>query len=224
MSDAKISGICGVDEAGRGPVIGPMVVAGVKVDDESALIKLRVRDSKKCTKARREKLANKIKEICEWRVERISAFEIDKMRERMTINEIEVLYFSKIIADLRPSVAYVDSADANEMGFAIALKSHLRACMGMDGEKISVISRHGADDIYAVVSAASIIAKVERDAEIKRIEEELGVEIGSGYPSDKRTVDFLLNWVREHGELPPYTRKSWKTVKKIIYKVGHLDI
>ena len=64
-------------------------------------------------------------------------------------------------------------------------------------------------------SAASIIAKTTRDNEIEKIKEEIGVDFGSGYPSDVRTITFIEGWVKEKRGLPPYTRKSWKTVKRM---------
>ncbi len=56
----------------------------------------------------------------------------------------------------------------------------------------------------------------KRDEEVELIEKELGEEIGSGYPSDIRTRDFLMKWIDEHGDLPPYTRKSWETAREML--------
>jgi ribonuclease HII len=82
--------------------------------------------------------------------------------------------------------------------------------------EIEIISKHGADETYPIVSAASIIAKTTRDYEVKKIKEELGSDLGSGYPSDETTIKFLEKWIHDYGELPPYTRRSWKTAQRIL--------
>ena len=118
--------ICGVDEAGRGPVIGPLVVAGVIFKSESILIENNVRDSKQITPKRREKLENIIKEYAEkFALISISASDIDDMRNVMTLNEIEVNAFIKIIQKLKPSISYVDSADVNDKRFGNNILSRL---------------------------------------------------------------------------------------------------
>jgi ribonuclease HII len=201
--------ICGVDEAGRGPVIGPMVVAGVMVEDERPLMDLKVKDSKKCTPNMREKLAKQIQGIANFEVQVISASDIDIMRERYTMNQIESKLFATIIEKLKPDVAYVDSADVREEFFGQEILKELEF-------KVDIISKHGADDLYPVVSAASIIAKTRRDEEVKKIEEKIGVPIGSGYPSDVKTINFLEKWIKEKGILPPHTRHSWKTAQRLL--------
>lgn len=200
--------IAGVDEAGRGPVIGPLVFAGIAVNDEEKLKKLGVKDSKRHSPARREKLAEEIKKIAEYETLIITADEIDEKRKVMTINDVEVEGFAEIIKKLKPDIVYVDAADVDEERFKNDILRKL------DFE-VEIISKHKADDIYPVVSGASIIAKTTRDYEIEKIKEEIGVDFGSGYPSDVRTRMFLEQWVKEKGSLPPYTRKSWKTVTRM---------
>ena len=80
---------------------------------------------------------------------------------------------------------------------------------------MEVFAEHRADRNHLVVAAASILAKVERDRSIREIEKNLGLKIGSGYSSDPTTVLFLEEWVKEHGDLPPFARKSWKTAERI---------
>ena len=107
--------ICGVDEAGRGPVIGPLVVAGVNFRDESRVMRLKVKDSKQLSPQRREILAKEIKEFASnYEVLIISAKDIDDMRKVMTLNEIEVNAFTTVIKKLKPEICYVDSADVNQ--------------------------------------------------------------------------------------------------------------
>ena len=215
--------ICGVDEAGKGPVLGPLVVAGVSFENDSKLIENNVRDSKKCTPKRRELLAKKIKEIAlNYEIILISASDIDDMRKVMTLNEIEVNTFSKIINKLKPDVCYVDSADVDDKRFGRDILSRLSF-------KPEIVSKHKADDIYPVVGAASILAKTMRDEEVRKIEQELrkklDLPMGSGYPADPITQKFLKEWVSNFGEMPPYTRLSWKTSQRILKenKVKKLD-
>ena len=199
---------CGVDEAGRGPVIGPMVIAGVCAD-EKKLMKIGVKDSKKLSPSRREKLAQEIRKIADKIVIRkVEPEEIDETRNVMTINKMEEKLFADIIRELHCKKVYVDAADVDEERFARNILSYLN-------KEVKIISRHKADDIYPEVSAASIIAKVERDKIIEEISKEIG-EFGSGYPSDPRTREFIKEYCRKYGKLPPHTRKSWDTVKKII--------
>ncbi len=206
--------ICGVDEAGKGPVLGPLVIAGVLIDDESILVKLNVKDSKKITPKRRTILSQKIIEVSEnFEILVIAAKDIDDMRKVMTLNEIEVNAFSKVIKKLKPEICYVDSVDVNERRFGRDILANLSF-------KPEIISKHKADEIYPVVSAASILAKTKRDEEVKRIANELEYKInlplGSGYPADPITQKFLKTWYEKFGKLPPYTRQSWKTVKNMI--------
>jgi len=215
--------ICGADEAGRGPVVGPMVVAGVKLKDEVELIKNEVKDSKKLSSKRREYLAKIIKEIAiDYDILVISASDIDDMRKVMTLNEIEVHAFAKVIKKLKPEVCYVDSADVNEKRFGRDILSELSF-------KPEIVSKHKADDIYPIVGAASILAKTKRDEEVKRIEQKLikklNIPLGSGYPADVVTQKFLKTWLNRYGKLPPNTRHSWKTSQNLLkqQKIKKLD-
>jgi len=206
--------ICGVDEAGRGPVFGPLVIAGVTIQDDSELKEIGVRDSKKLTPNKREILAEKIRGIAEkYEIVIISASDIDDMRKVMTLNELEVSAFSKIIEKLRPDVCYVDSADVNQERFGMDILSKLPF-------KPKIVSKHKADDIYPVVGAASIIAKTARDENVRKIaqelEKKLNLPLGSGYPADPITKKFLKTWIKTYGELPPHTRRSWETAQRLM--------
>jgi ribonuclease HII len=205
--------VCGVDEAGRGPVMGPLVVSGVAMDDESQLDGLGVRDSKKLVPKRRYELAEEILSIAEVETVMLPAQEIDVLREEMTMNELEVNLFVSVLDKLRPALAYVDSVDVNADRFRNDI------ARGLDFD-IEIVSRHKADDTYPIVSAASIIAKTTRDNEMEKIAAEIGQEIGSGYPSDPITISFLQKWIRENHDSPPHTRRSWETTKKIMQEVS----
>jgi ribonuclease HII len=206
--------ICGVDEAGRGPVFGPLVVAGVKLIDDSKLIEYGVKDSKKLTPNRREILSKKIKEIAtDYEILIIPANDIDDMRKVMTLNDIEVNAFIQVIKKLKPEICYVDSADVNEERFKKNILSGLPF-------KLEIISKHKADDIYPIVGAASIIAKTKRDEEVKKLaielENKINLPLGSGYPSDPITKKFFKTWFEKFGKFPPNTRQSWKTVHNLL--------
>ncbi|MBI4416000.1 MAG: ribonuclease HII [Euryarchaeota archaeon] len=201
--------ICGVDEAGRGPVIGPMVVAGVVCESDVPLRQLNVRDSKKLSPERREALVPEIHKVCKYEIIVVPAEDIDAMRKEMTLNDFEAKLFAGIIEKLHPEVAYVDSADVDEHEFKKAILRELSF-------EVDLVSKHGADDLFPVVSAASILAKSRRDASIREIEAEIGQKVGSGYSHDQETIAFLERWLREKGTLPPHTRASWDTARRLL--------
>ena len=206
--------ICGVDEAGRGPVIGPLVIAGVSYEDDSFLIKYNIRDSKKITPKTREMLANKIKKSAiTYEILTINASDIDDMRKVMTLNELEVNAFSQVIKKLKPELCYVDAADVNEKRFGKEILSRLTY-------KSTIISKHKADELYPIVGAASILAKTTRDEHVQQIanklQKKLNLPLGSGYPADPVTKKFLKTWLETYKELPPHVRHSWKTAQQLL--------
>lgn len=204
--------IAGVDEAGRGPVLGPLVLCGVMFD-EGALEELRsagVRDSKLLSPRRREALAKFIVgrakgvEVIELSPEEIDEFRLVK---KVNLNEVEALNVAKIIDHLRPRVAFVDSADPDPAMFEARIRRYLRS-------KPKLVVESYADRRYIAVSAASIVAKVRRDARMAELRRRYG-DLGSGYSSDPRTIAFLERWVRERGKLPEFARRSWETARRI---------
>jgi ribonuclease HII len=199
--------ICGVDEAGRGPVIGPLVVCAIAVDSDASLIRLGVKDSKKLAPHKREELAPKIRKLAQVELIEVPAEEID-LRD-CSLNELEADVFAKLIERISPDVVYVDAADVNEEQFARMIQTKMKC-------NPRIVSEHKADDTYPVVMAASIIAKVTRDARVREIEKELGEPIGSGYAHDEITVAFLERFIADHKCCPPYTRKSWETAKNLM--------
>ena len=195
---------CGCDEAGRGPVMGPMVVAVVCGDPDS-MKKIGVKDSKAISETTRELMFDQIMKSAAS-VEYIIVEEgiIDESTLKKELNLLEAKTISKMI---RPDNEYiVDCPDVNEERFAKLLTQ-------LSGN-IKIIAEHKADVNYPLVSAASIIAKVTREKEISKIKIEIG-DFGSGYPSDERTITFLKDYFRKNGRLPPHVRKSWKTVNTI---------
>ncbi len=201
--------ICGIDEAGRGPVLGPLVVAGVMVESDVPLRQLNVRDSKKLTPERRELLAPEIQKVARAEVLVVPAKDIDVMRAEMSLNDFESKLFASLITKLHPDTAYVDAVDVDEIEFKRSIQKELPF-------EVEIVSQHEADDLFPVVSAASIIAKVRRDAEMRAIEAAVGQPMGSGYPSDPTTIAFLEKWIKEKGSPPPHTRLTWDTTRRLL--------
>jgi len=206
--------VAGVDDAGRGCVIGPLVIAGVKMKDKDLpkLVQLGVKDSKLLSPRRRETLAVEIKRIViKYSVIKLSPKDIDKVvetgRKLHKLNRLEAQTMAKIIELLSPDIAYVDASDVLEERFG----QHISELLPF---KVEIVSEHKADRKYPIVSAASIIAKVERDKEIAKLEEKYG-DFGCGYPTDPKTIGFLRQCIEKFREYPDCVRKSWKTAKKV---------
>ncbi len=181
--------ICGVDEAGRGSLIGPMVIAFVCVDDESKLDFVK-KDSKQLTKKQREFLFDKIKKIANFYVFKIQPNQIDSEN----INRIELKTLKKFVNEYKPSHMYIDLFEPNTRRLEKYVSCPFTA-------------KHKGDEIFPVVRAASIIAKVIRDREIENISKIVG-NFGSGYPSDPITKQFVE---AHYTKIEPYIRKKWKT-------------
>jgi ribonuclease HII len=190
--------------------VGPLVVGAVVVKEgfEEDLGSIGVKDSKLLTPKRRSILYDEIRARAKgWMALRISPVEIDayvsKGKKYRKLNYLEAIYMARLINELKPDKVFVDAPDTNPLRFAKDLQEIL-------GFKCNIISEHRADSKYAVVSAASIIAKVERDRAVDRLRRRHG-DFGSGYPSDPITVGFLRDWLEKKGSKPDFTRKSWKT-------------
>lgn len=203
----------GVDEAGRGSVIGPMVVAGVAVS-ESKLAELRrmgVRDSKKLTPRARARLfgdiVRTVDSVC---VRKVEPAEIDECVMFRGLNTLEARVMAGVIDSVGADEVYVDSCDVKPARFKDSIEQRM-VCRPR-----RIHSLHRADSLNVAVSAASIIAKITRDQEIQELRNKYGPGIGSGYPSDATTIDFLRNWIAERGEAPEFARKSWKPVRHLL--------
>ncbi len=201
--------VAGIDEAGRGPVVGPMVIAGILIEEEKTpiLSELGVRDSKKLSPKRREKLYCEIlKKVKAHHVEVIDARTIDVERRRKSLNTIEAEVMAKVIAKLGPDLVQVGSVEIKAEKFRDKLLRRTR--------NVEIVSVHHAEDFFPAVAAASIIAKVTRDRIVSKLREKYG-DFGSGYPSDRRTVDFIIDLV-SRGEVPDCVRRTWSTTQKIL--------
>ena len=204
----------GVDEAGKGPVFGSMFAAAVWVED-SAVLPEGIADSKRLTPARREELAGVLRADDTVRVglAEVTAELIDEPSTDMNSLAVDAhaRAINAAVGDLDGSElpgVVCDACDTDAERFARRVAATCQV-------EVSVEARHGADDEDAVVAAASVIAKVERDAHIDRLAATYG-EIGSGYPSDPTTRAFLESYVDDHGELPPFARESWSTCKAVL--------
>jgi ribonuclease HII len=200
--------LCGIDEAGRGPVIGPMVMAGVLIDEgqSAQLKKLGVKDSKLLSPEQRNELFDKIISIVkDYEVKITPAEEIDSALNTpgFNLNWLEATKSSEIINRLMPDKAIVDCPSVNTEAYSAYLKKKLLK------KETKLVAEHKADVKYPVVSAASIIAKVTRDREIEKLRQVHG-DFGSGYPSDEKTSKFL----KENHHLPIF-RKSWQPWKDV---------
>jgi ribonuclease HII len=199
----------------KGSLIGPLVVAGVCTENEEKLKALGVRDSKEILPHRRAYLANEIVKISNYQIIKVEAHEIDKLREQMNLNEIEVITFSKLINKLDAKKYFLDAVGVNLNKFKDSIQSKL------ENPKELVVS-YGADKKFPVVSAASILAKVARDREIGKIasslEHRINLPLGSGYPSDQKTIQFLKEWIEQFNEFPSCVRHSWTTLKRVYQK------
>ncbi|MED5542685.1 MAG: ribonuclease HII [Thermoproteota archaeon] len=201
--------ICGVDDAGRGSMIGPLVIAGIRIEKKniSKLRKLGVRDSKKLSSKKRDLLYKEILKIVDsYHVIRISPRTIDKYVFEHNLNHLEAKKMAEVISNLNPDISYVDSCDVNAARFGREISDL--------SNKSKVKSYHYADSRFVVVSAASIIAKVSRDRSIMRLNKTSN--LGSGYPSDKKSVNYVKKIVSSKKPLPTSVRKSWKPVQKIL--------
>lgn len=202
--------ILGVDEAGRGCVIGPLVICGVLASEETIerFKEIKVRDSKQLSRKKREQLGPEIVSLAEdFMLIRISPVEIDEWLGVPGLNSLEARKTAEIISHLKPLVAYIDAPGKGAHGYARLINSAIHC-------ETQVIAENFADRNYPVVSAASILAKVHRDKVIRELHIEYG-DFGSGYPSDKKTREFLTQYYHLEGKFPDIVRTGWATITRI---------
>ncbi|NAZ26105.1 MAG: ribonuclease HII [Nanoarchaeota archaeon] len=200
--------ILGIDEAGRGPVIGPMVIAGYCIEEEKIelLKSLRVKDSKELTRKQREEIYNEIIKLTDkYKYIIIDPKTIDYYVYKNKLNYLEFENMIKIIEEIKPDKVIIDSPIVNTKKVIEYIKNNLKI-------NVEIIAENRADKNYPVVSAASIIAKVIRDREIDKIKEKINIDFGSGYPSDEKTIKVLKE---DYDKIKDYVRESWMTIKRI---------
>lgn len=206
--------IAGVDEAGRGPVLGSLVIASVVMEEKDIpiLSEIGVNDSKQLTPRKREQLTILIKQyVTEYQIIEIPPIEINLSHEQgISLNQLEEINFGRTLNNLKvkPEEIYLDALDVNEQRFGQKIGQMLTY------QPARIISKHKGDALFKIVGAASILAKTRRDAIIKEIKQQYG-EIGSGYPSDSKTVNYLREYYKNHHQFPPFVRTWWHTIDRI---------
>lgn len=215
--------IAGVDEAGRGPVLGALVIGvfAAEAEWDKELREMGVKDSKQLSPVRREEIAEKLRKVGKHLLIRITAEELTElMNKGISLNEIEAMKIGEALGELQGDLArrkhefgkvFVDSPDPIPSKFERRIRKYFRV---PGADKVKIFCDNKAENKYPTVAAASILAKVDRDAELEKIKKKLGVDFGSGYPSDERTAKY----VREHHadpELQPFLRHKWETVKRL---------
>lgn len=166
------------------------------------------RDSKVLTPRERERVYRDLPALGRCAAVALSPREIDRFVARGRLNELEARTFGALVSRLHPDEARVDACDVDARRFAREVARWSRV-------PVRVVARHHADRDDVVVGAASIVAKVRRDRAIARLRQRLGDDLGSGYPSDRRTVDFLRSHLSSGEKPPTWVRTSWATMQRV---------
>ncbi|MBD3252253.1 ribonuclease HII [Candidatus Pacearchaeota archaeon] len=197
--------ILGIDEAGRGPVIGPLVISGVMIEEGNEALIDGVKDSKLLSHKKRIELDKKIKENSDFKIIIVNPAEVDEALEKdsMNLNWLEAHKQAEIINELNPDKAIIDCPSPNCKKYKDFLKNLLI------NKKIELVVEHKADFKYPTCSAASILSKVVREQEMHKIQQKYG-NTGPGYSSNPITQEFVKNNWEKHPEI---FRKTWSTFK-----------
>ncbi|MFH0808614.1 MAG: ribonuclease HII [archaeon] len=208
----------GIDDAGRGPVLGPMILAGIliKPEDEKIIKSLGAKDSKLLTPTIRKKIKNQLIEKFQYHTELSTPTEIDNSTN---LNYLEAIKSAKIINHLmknikEPVKIIIDCPSINIKSWTADVQKILTTTYHLPPTTYLLNCEHKADLNHPVVSAASIIAKEKREDEIKKLKQQLNIDFGSGYPADPKTKKF----VQQNFKNPKYKnliRFSWNTIKKL---------
>jgi ribonuclease HII len=197
--------VLGIDEAGKGPVIGSMIIAGVMIKQGSENKIDGVKDSKLLTHKKRLELDKKIKQNTKYLIIEVEPKEIDNalLADHLNLNWLEAHKQAEIINKLKPDKAIIDCPSPNCKRYEEFLKKLL------DNKKIELVVEHKADMKYPTCAAASILAKVRREEHMDQIKTKYG-DTGAGYPADPKTKKFIAeNWEKH----PEIFRKTWSTFK-----------
>ncbi len=207
--------VLGIDEAGRGPVIGPLVVAAVSADEAGLerLIELGVRDSKALSRQRRQELAPQIAGIA-----RVRSVTIPVERLEENLNDVQSQAMAQLISYFRAELVYFD-VPTNPLG----ISRYCQRLRELVGPGPQLVGENRADQRWPIVGAASIMAKVKRDEAIQELHREYG-DFGWGYPGEPKTREFLKRWYEGHGELPGCVRMKWITAKRLLAEQLRIEL
>jgi ribonuclease HII len=213
--------ILGIDEAGRGAVIGPLVICGAvcRADQSDELVRIGTKDSKLYTRKGREQAAERIGEVLEGSVLVVySPAEIDSAVRCRQLNVLEATGMAEIVNSACPDVAYIDALgrlSPRRFTSGPGIRSFRQLLRELVCTKTRLVIENDADERYPVVAAASVLAKVTRDRLIRDLSEKYGEPVGSGY-SDQKTLDFIVRYYRAHRCFPDDMRMNWKTRGKLL--------
>lgn len=208
----------GVDEAGRGAVLGPLVISSVLLEsgDEEALHEMGVKDSKQMSPERRFQLYDEIlKRTIRSCSIHMSSLSIDKQRKNgFSMNQIEENHMFQLLDKYSK-----DPVDEVVIDAFVSRKNRLFEETKRLFPNSLVRCEFHADANYGCVACASVVAKVERDRAMQSLSEEVGVDLGTGYPHDPLSIEYIRSYVREHGKAPVIARSSWITTQRILAEV-----
>lgn len=189
-----------------------MVMCGYLIREKNVekLEKLGVRDSKMILPAKREKMFSRLKKIADaFHIVKISAKDIDKLRTISNLNRIEVVHMQALINKMKPDKVIIDAPEVRVKKFSDKVAAGIES-----DNNCEIIAENFADQKYREVGAASILAKVTRDREIKKLHKQYGF-FGSGYTTDEQTIAFLKDWIKRNKDFPDCVRKSWITAQAL---------
>jgi ribonuclease HII len=213
--------IAGIDEAGRGPVIGPMVMAICVMDDSDIPIleEIGVKDSKLLTPKKRKEIYDKLINLIDYEYVVLTNDDIDNAlnSENLNLNLLEglqsAIITNKLMSKIKRKNMKMDKIILDCPSTSVA-KYEDYFKMNLIDKDITVVAEHKADSKYLIVGAASVIAKEIREMEIAKIKKKYSIEFGSGYPSDPRTKAFI----EKNYDKYSIFRKTWKTYTNILAK------
>lgn len=213
-------------------MIGPMVIAGVVIDekDEKKLKALGVRDSKKLSPKQRETLAPQIEKIARNIVVlSVPSCKINTYMEKgINLNKIEAMKMAEIINTIPGcKKIYIDSLSPpykkeSKKKFITKFEKSIRKYISNKNVKMTV--KNHLDEIRIVVSAASVIAKVQRDKTVDKIKQEVNFDFGNGYPYHVKTIKFLEKTLQKDSKPSPHIRWQWSSVADAIEKLSEQGI
>ncbi|MDD5254126.1 MAG: ribonuclease HII [Candidatus Nanoarchaeia archaeon] len=199
--------VLGIDEAGRGPVIGPLIIAGCMIDESKLdeLKKIGVKDSKLLTSKRREQILKKIQEITTSKIVIVEPKEIDEVLEsdNLNLNWLEAIKSAEIINFMKPEKVILDCPSPNVRAYEDYVRKHL------NDKAMPLHCEHKADVNHLIVGAASIIAKETREDIVKELKKKYG-DFGPGYSSNPITQKYVEKNFEKHPEIFRRTWATWK--------------